>query len=296
LPGTTTDGSHLTVTAGRDAPVRIALAAVAVGPTFPGLMFAKIHRLLKPGQEIVECITVGPSGSELARSRLLELLDGTPKPIALIGAAVRPDPVVVSAFRAIGAPIVLLDEEAPGASTVACDNVLGGQLAGAHLTERGRRRFAVVIGHHNEDGDMSAHERLVGFQRALAEKGFSVAPSHVLRVPHYSHKDGTDAMAKLLDSQANFDAIFCAAGDVSASGMLATARRRGVKIPDDVAVVGFDDNALASISDPPLTTIRQPYDELAETAFRLATEETAKVYEKPGKVLLAPRLVVRGST
>ncbi len=275
---------------------RIAVAAVAVGSTFSGLTLARIKRLVRPGQSIVECITVGGSESAIAHARLMSLLDGDPKPIALIGITIRPDEAAIAAFRAVGAPVVLIDEEAEGVSTVASDNRLGGQLAAEHLMARGRSRFAVVLGHHNQAGDMNSIQRLEGFERALAARGLSLDPRDVLRVPDYSRKDGVTAMARLLDEHRGVDAVFCAAGDVCAAGMLAVARERGVRIPDEIAVVGFDDNALASISDPPLTTIAQPADQIAEEAFRLATVETAAVFEHPTRILLAPTLVVRSST
>jgi LacI family repressor for deo operon, udp, cdd, tsx, nupC, and nupG len=276
--------------------VRIAVAAVAVGSTFSGLTLARIKRLAGPGQTIAECITVGGTESAIAHARLMSLLEEGPRPIALIGITIRPDDAAIAAFRAVGAAVVLIDEEAPGASTVACDNRLGGQLAAEHLVARGRSRFAVVLGHHNEAGDMNSILRLEGFERTLAASGLSLDPRDVLRVPDYSRKDGTTAMQTLLDEHRGVDAVFCAAGDVCAAGMLAVARQRGVRVPDEIAVVGFDDNALASISDPPLTTIAQPAEAIADQAFRLATVETAAVFATPRRILLPPALVVRGST
>jgi DNA-binding LacI/PurR family transcriptional regulator len=69
-----------------------------------------------------------------------------------------------------------------------------------------------------------------------------------------------------------------------------------VRVPDEIALVGFDDNALASISDPPLTTVAQPAELIAERAFHLATVETAAVFATPKRIVLPPRLVVRAST
>jgi LacI family transcriptional regulator len=68
-----------------------------------------------------------------------------------------------------------------------------------------------------------------------------------------------------------------------------------VRIPEDIAIVGFDDNALAAIADPPLTTVRQPAERMADEAFRLATEETAEVLARPRRVILKPELVLRKS-
>jgi LacI family transcriptional regulator len=273
--------------------VRIAVAAVNFGSTFPGLMYGRIKKLVHPDQVIVEVATQSSSSNDLARARLLSLLEGEPKPVALIGICVRPDPEAMAAFRAVNAPVVLLDEEAPGASTVACDNLMGGYIAGAHLLGLGRRRIAIVVGALHEGGDMNTSLRLRGFKKALAEKG--VSPADVVYSSDYSRKDGVNAMTRFVAERGKVDAVFCAAGDVCATGMLAAARERGVRVPDDIAVVGFDDNALAAISDPPLTTIRQPAEPMADEAFRLATLETAEVFARPVRKIFKPELVVRRS-
>ncbi len=143
---------------------------------------------------------------------------------------------------------------------------------------------------------MNSIQRLAGFEQGLAARGLSLDPRDVLRVPDYSRKDGVTAMARLLDEHRGVDAVFCAAGDVCAAGMLALAHERKVRVPGEIAVVGFDDNALARITDPPLTTIAQPADAIADQAFRLATEETAAVFAEPRRILLPPTLVVRAST
>jgi LacI family transcriptional regulator len=271
----------------------IAVAAVNFGSTFPGLMYGRIKKLLRPDQTLVECATITSVSTDLARSRLLGLLEGEPKPMALIGICVRPDPESLAAFRAVRAPVVLLDEEAEGTSTVACDNFQGAYLATKHLLGLGRKKLAIIVGALNTGGDMNSGLRLSGFKKALAEKG--LAPVEVIFSRDYSRKDGAGAMEKLLDERRGVDGVFVAAGDVCATGMLQVARDRGVKVPDDVAIIGFDDNALAAISDPPLTTVRQPGEAMADEAFRLATQETAEVFARPKRVIVEPKLVVRQS-
>jgi LacI family transcriptional regulator len=272
--------------------VRIAVAAINFGPTFPGLMFGRIKKRARPDQILVETATQISAFNELARARVLGLLEGEPKPIALIGICIRPDPETLAAFRAVGAPTVLLDEEVEGASSIACDNFQGAYLAARHLVGLGRRKIAIVIG-ASVGGDMNTALRLAGFKKALAEKGLS--PLDVIYSHDYTRRDGAQAMAKLLDGRSGVDGVFVAAGDVCATGVLQVARERRVKVPQDVAVVGFDDNALAAISDPPLTTIRQPDEAMADAAIRLATEETAAILAEPKRVILKPTLVVRQS-
>ncbi len=272
--------------------VRIAVAAINFGPTFPGLMFGKIKKRARPDQILVETATQISGFNELARDRVLALLEGEPKPIALIGICIRPDPQTLAAFRAVGAPTVLIDEATEGASSIACDSFQGAYLAASHLVGLGRRRIAIVVG-ASVGGDMNTGLRLAGFKKALSEKGLS--PLDVIYSHDYTRKDGAQAMTKLLDDRTGVDGVFVAAGDVCATGVLQVARERRVKVPHDVAVVGYDDNALAAISDPPLTTIRQPDEAMADAALRLATEETAEILDQPRRVVLKPTLVVRQS-
>lgn len=175
--------------------VRIAVAADNLGSSFPGLMYARIKKLAGPDQVIVECATQGSSSPELAQARLLGLLEGEPKPIALIAISLRPDPVSFAAFREVRAPIVLIDEELEGASTVAVDNERGGALAGARLAAAGRKRIAVVAGLLEAQAGTNSAARLDGFRKALAARGLT--PAAVLH-SRYARRDGVAAMEELL--------------------------------------------------------------------------------------------------
>jgi DNA-binding LacI/PurR family transcriptional regulator len=102
-------------------------------------------------------------------------------------------------------------------------------------------------------------------------------------------------MRRILAERRNVDAIFCAAGDATATGILAEAQARGVKVPEQIAVVGYDDSPLAAISTPPLTTVRQSAEKMAAEALRLVSLASGEILVAPRKVLLAPELVVRRS-
>jgi DNA-binding LacI/PurR family transcriptional regulator len=276
------------------ADVRIALATINLAPHFPGALYKRIKNLLKPGETLVESVTYAASAG-VSHQRLLQLLEGEPKPIALIGIVVRPEPDVVAAFRAIHAPVILIDESAPDATTVSVDNTMGGYLAGVHLAKLGRKRMVVVEAGINAGGDMCCIQRLAGFKRALAEHHLELPPDHVITCPDYSRKVGADAMNHILKELKGADAVFCSAADQTAVGMLTVARERGVKIPEDLAIIGFDDLPFAATSNPPLTTVRQPLDAMAEAAYRLATVEASDALERPRIVKLKPELVVRQS-
>jgi DNA-binding LacI/PurR family transcriptional regulator len=112
-------------------------------------------------------------------------------------------------------------------------------------------------------------------------------------VPNYSREDGVAAMPKLID--AHVDAIFCAAADNTAAGLLSAAKDRGTRIPEDIALIGFDDLPIAQLSTPALTTIRQPMKEIVDVSYRMATVQRDEILNNPKKVLFKPELIIRQS-
>jgi DNA-binding LacI/PurR family transcriptional regulator len=272
--------------------MRIAVAAQGFDADFQRLVHEELGRALGPGQSLLDCPIPRWDDPEFARSRLIGLLRAAPRPVALVGICIRPDAVALAGFRAAGVPVVLIDERAEGASTVAADNLAGGFLAGQHLVRAGRRSVAVVSGPIR---DYNAMQRLRGVSRALSEGSVPLPSELLIEAPHYSHEDGVAAMGRLLDGPHRIDAIACTAGDGCAAGLVARARERQVRVPEDVAIVGYDDAPLAATTDPPLTTVSQSIAALAREALRLVTLETAAILAKPRTVLLEPRLVLRRS-
>lgn len=273
--------------------MRIAVASVSLGSGFPGDVYRLIKKQLRPGETLVEIATITQTNSAFSRRRMLSLLEGEPRPAALIGICVRPEPEVIERSRSAGIPVVLIDEEVEGTSTVASDNLAGGHLAGQHLVRSGRRTFAVVSGQRSITGGYNAALRVKGFASALSEHHLHLADEDVVEVVEYTHREGMQAMRTILDRGRPPDAVFCAAGDACATGILAVARERGVKVPEGLAVLGYDDSPLASIADPPLSTVAQPLERIAAEAHRLATQARDEILSRPKKVLFAPRLVSR---
>lgn len=274
--------------------VRIGVASLSLGGGFAGHMYSLLQRQRRPGHALVECSMVLEKTPENVRARLLALLQAEPRPTALVTICLRPDAETIDAYRAAGIPVVLIDEEAEGASTVACDNFAGGLLAARHLVLSGRKTLGIVVGNTHLEGGYNAAERLKGFTKGLVESGLTLTPGRVIEVTQYSRREGVEALATLLDGWPNLDGLFCAAGDVCASGALSTAQQRGVKVPEQLALVGYDDNAVAAALD--LTTLAQPLEQIAREAYFLATEGAKEILARPRRLLLEPQLVTRRST
>lgn len=161
--------------------------------------------------------------------------------------------------------VVLLDEDIEGVELprIFVDNTEGAYRATQHLIAAGHCDIALVGGPHRL---LSVTERLSGFMRAMDEAGLSVRPGWVL-LGDYSRDYGAAAASVLLEAEERPTAIL-ACSDYIAIGIMQVVRDKGLVIPDDMSLVGFDDMAFAALVDPPLTTIRQPVATMGELAVR----------------------------
>ena len=172
---------------------------------------------------------------------------------------------------------------------IGSDNVTGAREGVAHLIARGRKRIA-FLGHHSEHSPEFL-DRYRGYERALTEAGLPVIPG-LQREAEISEESGHRQIQELLDGGVAFDAVF-AACDLIAIGAMKGLRERGLAIPGDVAVMGFDDIITATFTDPPLTTVRQN----TEAAGELMVETLIDLIEgkQVESKMIATRLMVRGS-
>ncbi len=175
-------------------------------------------------------------------------------------------------------------------SYVDADNVGGARAAVAHLIARGRQRVATITG----PPDMYvARCRLDGYRQAVAAAGAG-AREELVAAGDFTEEGGRRAMRELLARCPEVDGVF-AASDVMAAGARAVLREAGRRIPDDVALIGFEDSAIARHMDPPLTSVRQPTEEMGRTMARVLLEEIAERDSVRRHVVLATELVQRES-
>ncbi|MCA9957383.1 MAG: LacI family DNA-binding transcriptional regulator [Chloroflexota bacterium] len=137
--------------------------------------------------------------------------------------------------------------------SVSGDNVTGGRVATEHLVRGGRRRIAFLGGPADE---LEVQQRFQGYKSALAEVGCSADHDKLLAYGDYSHASGITAMRHLLEQSPDLDAVF-ANSDLMAIGAISVIQSSGRRVPDDVAVVGYDDLSIAAFNNVPLTTVRQ---------------------------------------
>jgi len=114
-------------------------------------------------------------------------------------------------------------------------------------------------------------------------------------VESYKYEEGSESLSRFLDKGPGVDAIFCAAGDIVAMGVMEEARKRGMAIPNDLSLIGYDDILAARLLNPSLTTVRQSFGEIASVAFDIVLEAIGGKLTKEEHVLLEPELIIRES-
>ena len=194
-------------------------------------------------------------------------------------------------------PLVLVGRSPAHAdiTTVDVDNVHGASMAVRHLAQMGYTRIATITGPTNM---VAAIDRREGFLRGLHALGLE-APASYLQAGDWSEGSGTQAMERLLRVTPRPDAVFVAS-DNMAVGALKAARMAGLRVPEDIAVVGFDDIGSAATAEPPLTTVHQPIDQLGYLAAstlidQLESAPAAETDHAARHIVLPTELVVRAS-
>lgn len=213
------------------------------------------------------------------------------------GALVHPEALEAADFPAAsgGIPLVLLGEHAVDVPVdrVAIDNVLAARTAVTHLAELGRRRIA-AIGRNPARG--TSAQRMAGYREGLAAAGLSYVDELVEPAEKYHRADGAAAMCALLALPSPPDAVFCF-NDLLAIGALRAAAENGLRVPEDVAIVGFDNTDESAFSLPSLTTVAPDKKAIAEAAVDIACRRiTGELSAPPQQVQTPFSLQVREST
>lgn len=237
-------------------------------------------------------MVVGSTRQDEARQRhLLRVLDGQGVDGLIVAPIVAPNGDLAP-FEKRRFGVVTLEREPSGSdsSWVSLDNVEGARLAMAHLLEQGHRRIAIVNGPRTVSW---CAERRAGGVRAVVDAGLE--PDEVLvdlEVPDLTVDEGTKAMKELLTA-GQVTAVMCV-NDMLALGGLLELQAQGVEVPEEMALVGYDDADFAPALNPPLTTVHQPAFLMGRAAAQLLMQETKPRHGE--HLSFEPRLVVRGSS
>ena len=251
---------------------------------FPGIIRGVSQALEAADKQLVLMLaTSATSHDRIERYAMAGHVDGV-----MFASVHGADPLPTTLAR-MGVPVVC-NERPLGRSVlpyVGVDNAGGAAAATRHLIESGRRRVATIAGPQDMIGGI---DRLAGYRSGLKR----TRARSLVAVGDFTRESGVYAMGQLLAESPQLDAVF-AASDLMADGALRTLRQSGRRVPDDVAVVGFDDIEMARYTEPPLTTVRQPIQDLGREMVRLLLRLTAGEEIEPS-VVLPTELVIRESS
>ena len=247
---------------------------------FPGIIRGAAQELEAADKQLVLMLAGSPAGHErVERYTTGRHVDG------VLFASLHGEDPLPGRLARLGIPVVCSGRPLDGADVpyVDVDHTGGVSTAVEHLIASGRRRIATIAGPQ----DMVAGiERLIGYRNAITGAGLP----ELVAYGDFTREAGTAAMRELLAADPELDAVF-AASDLMAHAALRTLREAGRRVPEDVAVIGFDDIATAAYTEPPLTTVRQPIVELGRSMTRqllriAAGEEVEQALVLPTELVL----------
>lgn len=285
---------HLTARAlaeGCTPTIALMVSSIA-NPFYPEFALAVERAARHSGRFLIVCNT--NDEPEILRTYLRQIAGSLSEGILVMNAEVDFDELRKTRTR--GTPVVFCmweyPDEPPGIPCVAVDFAEAGAIAARHLLELGHTRIGVVVGGARNNAHAARYE---GFRAALESAGVDHRADD-MRVTVDSIRGGYDAATQLLDAHTDFTALF-ATNDLPALGAMHAAMDRGLRIPDDLSVIGITDIQLARESRPGLSTVAIPTDAAATLAVELLEALIAgKPVDDPMRLAPTPVLVARAST
>lgn len=232
-------------------------------------------------------LLVSGSHSECAEMRaVLQVLRGRVDGLILMSPDL--DPTKLLADLPYGLPVVMLNASVPEHPSIIIDNAGGARAVVDHLFALGHRRIAFICG---PEDNADAAERKRGYRDAMRDAGLQ--PDQSLEFEgRFTEESGYEAAKKIVASSPRATAVF-SSNDSMAIGALSALSESGVRVPADMAMVGFDDIPIARFLSPPLTTVKVPIAELGRSGLRLLLDSSQQTSSKPSK--LETTLIVRRS-
>ena len=202
--------------------------------------------------------------------------------------------VEVKRFEDLGVPLVTIERFLEsGTAAIECDNRQGGRMVAKHLAEKGCRKVVYLSGENAEP--MPADERALGFSEVCRKVGLECLDLEEEKLDAlYASLDYHEYIERILDEHPEIDGIF-ASSDVIAAQVIQICRRKGIRIPEQIKLVGFDDSLISMLTSPSITTIRQPIPEMASLAVQTILRASNKEMV-PSRTILPVSLVERETT
>lgn len=271
---------------GRSGLIALAVASLDA-PCPPGLVDQIVSHATRSGFRVV----IEPIGSSSRPAGLAERSAGQPRVDAIVLSA----GAVTSDLAAAGIPLVVLAGDLdPRFDCVALDATLAAREATEHLLRSGRRRIAAV-GAHADETDGLPQPRTLGYRQAMARAGLRPPTTYLPPTTGQRHADGYRAAETLLTGQQRPDAIFCF-NDCLASGVLRAAADTGLRVPEDLAVIGMGDSDEGRYSRPTLSTVAADPTFIARNGLELLVRRLKDTAGAAGQIVAPHMVIPREST
>jgi LacI family transcriptional regulator len=211
----------------------------------------------------------------------------------LIISPIYSDPEITELISQLKMPVVLIGTMPDGldVDNVHIDSSLGIKLAATHLKQRGRSKIGLLNGPLNTN---PGRRRSEGFRKVLKSLKLSFNEEQIIQADDFTSQSGYDAISKFQDLS-EIDGLICG-NDLMAAGALRFLSEKGIDVPSDIAVVGIDNTELASLVKPTLTSVDLLAEERGELAAKLLLDRIANPKRAPKKIVVQPKLIVRGSS
>lgn len=265
-------------------------------PDISNPFFAEIARAIEDeahqsGYSVIICST---DNQDERVERYISLLEQKRVDGMIIGTGVE-NAELLASLQTKEIPFVLVAREsaALAVDTVVVDDFIGGMLSARHIAELGHRRIGILAENLKVS---SSRERIRGFKQGLSEANVPFDDRDIV-ICEYRVEEGRRGARELLGRPNPPTAMFCC-NDLLAIGAMQVAKELGIRVPEELSIVGFDDTILASVTDPPLTTVSQPIGHMGKQAFQLLIENLVGGNGDSVKqrIVLLPELRIRGST
>jgi DNA-binding LacI/PurR family transcriptional regulator len=261
-----------------------------VNPFFAYLVDSIEQAAYKKGHQVLICQSNEDKDKELAFMDLLK----TKQVDGIIMTSIENEWEMIRSYKEYGV-ILLCNDYVNDASVpmIRLDQAKGAYLGIQHLLEKGHHKIAYCTGGlFDEEG--KGKDRNHGFQKAMNHAGVKVNPKWIF-VDQHTIEDGRSVLKQILEMKDRPTAVFTGSDEVAA-GVMMEAKQQGLLIPDDLAIIGFDDQPLAEILDPKLTTIRQPVDQMGDKSIEIMIEMLENPEMEIQNVELPIELIIRQST
>ncbi len=190
-------------------------------------------------------------------------------------------------------PAVIIERKLKNFHSIMIDNFKSGYEVGKIIVSKKRRKIGIIIDSQTKINGMSTNQRFFGFKKALQENNVKIDKNNIISVDKHTIEDGRIVFEKLKKRIKKIDTLFSVAGDIVAIGFMMEAKANGIKIPDDIAIIGFDDIEMAGAVEPKLTTIRQPILKMGSLAIELLDDIFNGKIKQEKNIILDSQFIVR---